>query len=263
VPYAAASTYAYTYQNDVYGPSGTCLQCTNPPMHPVSWRDFEAGGPASRPVGQAEALGVLRSLYKSEHEFLPGMVRRAIGRAAEAHGAAGAAPGAEPSFPRTEAAAGTFRAALTDEVCQQLRPSRVREHASLTFIPADPKPTTASVGSWAVVCGMGSMFTVNCWLQGLMGMEPPTMSICYINASKGQSWREQFGWENFKAHAESTDGCWLCGFTQPGPTKEEAAAGAAEEAAKAEEAEARARTRAVRLVGLASAVAAVALAVLR
>lgn len=232
--YTAASTYAYTYQVDSYGHEDgePCLLCTNPPVHSIGIDDFTAasgaGGPAddtAPDITADEVLAVLKRVYQSEHELLPPMVRRSI---------AAAADGAT-ALPRSRGAVLRLRHALSNEILAELTPSRVLAHKSLAFIPADPKPDTATVGSWAVVCCMGSMFAVNCWVQRLAGQDVPTMTIANINAQKGQMWKEQMSWESFKFHPEPSDGCPLCGFKVPGPSAEEIAAQAAAEAeAKAE-----------------------------
>ncbi|KAA0171488.1 hypothetical protein FNF28_00700 [Cafeteria roenbergensis] len=238
--YTAASTYAYTYQVDSYGTAAgePCLLCTNPPAHSISIDDFAAASGAGRASEDAagaitaeEALAVLKRVYQSEHELLPGMVRRSI--AAASDGAA--------TLPRTRGAVLRFRSALTGEILAELTPARVLAHTSLAFIPADPKPDTSSVGSWAVVCCMGSMFAVNCWVQRLAGQDVPPMTIANINAQRGSVWREQMGWDSFKFHPEPSDGCTLCGFKAPGMPAEEVAAMAAAEAAAAAEAEERDR----------------------
>jgi len=62
-------------------------------------------------------------------------------------------------------------------VTAQLHESVIATHKDLSVvIQPDPKPTTGSVGSYAVVAGVGSQLLVQQWLKFLQGYPVPTWS---------------------------------------------------------------------------------------
>jgi hypothetical protein len=110
-----------------------------------------------------------------------------------------------------------LRSHLGAEILDLLRPELILSYDSLGFIPKDPTPPTKTIGSWVVVCAMGSMFAVNSWVQRLSGQDVPEMSLAYLNARTGPDWRESMMWENIKCHNSPRDGCPLCGYTEEKP----------------------------------------------
>jgi hypothetical protein len=209
--YTAAATYAYTFQCENYGVSNKkpCVACSTLPTHPLAVTDF----PSAARVTRDDVLAVLRAVYLSEHPLLEGMVSEAM------HGVDGFEE-ATKSIPLSAGSIAQLRASLTARILDALEPGRVQSLDSIAFIPADPKPETKSVGSWVVVCCVGSMWAVSCWVQLLVGRPVPTMTIGNLNADDSPSWQEQMHWDVFKFHAEGTDGCPLCHFAKPEPEPE-------------------------------------------
>lgn len=204
------------------------------------------GGGAAQPaepvaptVSESEILEELRRVNRMDHPSMPGLVREclrdvgvsvgkpldgytrpasktpATSSSTEPSGAAassGAAQSAEPTAGLGKKQLYAFLGALEQRTKELLVPSLIRSYDSLAFIPKDVATGTMDVGSWVGVCAIGSLMSVNIWVNMVMQGEAGVVNWTSGGLRVGQT--EYFKglqrWDIAKSVVDPVVGCMVC-----------------------------------------------------
>ena len=210
IPYVTASTYGNIFQNEFYsGAEGALAWCE------TSEGSFAAS--ASMFQGYMEARGLESINAQAAAEILETEFKVTDVRVAkllvlwfeEVAGNDGLSPADFYEL--------IIRGKFDKWVDRQLHPSQIQSHTKIDFVPADPHDTRGQ-GSWVVVCTVGSLLSVNLWIQDLLGYPTIASSVCDIRHWDTSA---SFGpWTNFNAFCPqpSPDHKWT---TEPVPKDKE------------------------------------------
>ncbi|KNC50105.1 uncharacterized protein AMSG_05877 [Thecamonas trahens ATCC 50062] len=169
IPYVSASTYGNVFQNEFY---------TSVPGE-LCWRDACEGNMAASP-SQLESLASERGVEVIDAESGAAILRDHFKvtdpLVKELFAGWLADLDAEALSPRDFYTL-IIRGKYDKWLDTQLHPSLIRSHQSIEFIPADPHDTRGQ-GSWVVVCTVGTLLSVNLWVQHMLGYPTISSTVC-------------------------------------------------------------------------------------